>query len=60
MTEAQFVTVREAARIARVSERTIKRWIVKGAVRAVRPSAVARRLLIPRVDVDPARRMPTD
>lgn len=54
MTE-RLLTVDEAARLARVSPRTIKRWIAKGAVRAVRPSPAARRRLIPQEDVDPRR-----
>lgn len=53
MERRTLLTVREAARLAQVSRRTIERWIAKGAVRAVRPSPVARRLLVPAEDVDP-------
>ena len=53
----RLLTVDEAATIARVSPRTIKRWIAKGAVRAVKPSPAARRRLIPQEDVDPHRHL---
>lgn len=54
---SKLLTVDEAAELARVSRRTIERWVEKGAVRAVRPSPVARRRLIPAEDVDPRRHL---
>lgn len=48
-----LLTVREAARLAQVSVRTIDRWITRGVVRAVRPSRAARCRLVPAEDVDP-------
>lgn len=53
----QLLTVEEAATVARVSPRTINRWIAKGAVRVVKPSPAARRRLIPQEDVDPRRHL---
>jgi len=52
-----LLTVDEAAMVARVSTRTIERWIEKGAVRTVKPSVAARKRLIPREDVDPRRHL---
>lgn len=57
VTEERLLTVNEAATVARVSTRTIERWIEKGAVRVVKSSRVARRRLIPREDVDPRRHL---
>lgn len=51
----RLLTVDEAATVARVSVRTIERWIEKGAIRSVKPSPVARKRLIPAEDVDPRR-----
>lgn len=56
-TDERLLTVDEAALVARVSTRTIERWIEKGAVRALRPSPAARKRLIPREDVDPRRHL---
>jgi hypothetical protein len=53
----RLLTVDEAAKLAQVSKATMLRWIAKGAVRAVRPSPVARRRLIPAEDVDPRRHL---
>lgn len=53
MDERRFLTVREAADLARVSRRTIQRWLEKGAVQAHRPNPAARKVLIARSDVDP-------
>jgi excisionase family DNA binding protein len=50
--DGKWITVNEAALLARVTERTIRHWIDKGAVRVARPCAVARRLLVRREDVD--------
>jgi excisionase family DNA binding protein len=55
--DERLLTVDEAAIVARVSTRTIERWILKGAVRALRPSPAARKRLIPREDVDPRRHL---
>jgi excisionase family DNA binding protein len=49
----KWISVRQAARVAKVSDRTIHRWIDKGAVRVTRPSPAARRLLVRHEDVDP-------
>lgn len=48
-----WISVDQAARLARVSRRTIHRWIEKRAVRVTRPSPAARRVLIHQEDVDP-------
>lgn len=53
----RLLTVAEAARVAGVDRRTIERWIRKGAVRTCKPSPAARKLLIPREDVDPLRHL---
>ena len=55
--DERLLTVNEAALVARVSTRTIERWIEKGAVRVLRPSPAARKRLIPREDVDPRRHL---
>lgn len=55
--QRRLLTVGEAARMAQVSTRTIERWIHRGVVRAVRPSAAARKRLIPQEDVDPRRHL---
>lgn len=57
MADARLLTVSEAAALARVSTRTIERWIDKGAIRTVKASTVARRRLIPAEDVDPRRHL---
>lgn len=51
--QKQFLTVSEAADLARVTTRTIRNWINKGAIRAVHPTPNALKRLIPREDVDP-------
>lgn len=53
----RLLTVSEAAALARVSTRTIERWIDKGAIRTVKASRLARRRLIPAEDVDPRRHL---
>ena len=54
----ELVSVREAAKLARVSEVTVRRWVDKGAVRVLLASPAARRLLVMRADVDPSYRTP--
>ena len=54
----EHVSVREAAKLARVSEETVRRWVDKGAVRVLLASPAARRLLVMRADVDPSYRTP--
>jgi excisionase family DNA binding protein len=49
----QWITMDEAAQLARVTKRTIRSWIDKGAVQATKASPVARRVLVWRHDVDP-------
>lgn len=56
----RLLTVTEAAALARVSTRTIERWIDKGAIRTVKASRLARRRLIPAEDVDPRRHLSSD
>ena len=51
--DAKWITVDEAAMLARVTERTIRHWVDKGAVRVTRPCVAARRVLVRREDVDP-------
>ena len=54
----EHVSVREAARLARVSEETVRRGVDKGAVGVRWASPAARRLLVMRADVDPSYRTP--
>lgn len=49
----QWITMDEAASLARVTKRTIRSWIDKGAVRASKASPAARRVFVARADVDP-------
>lgn len=51
----QWITIAEAALLARVTTRTIRHWVDKGAVRIARPSTVSRRVLVRREDVDAGR-----
>lgn len=51
----QLVTVKEAAALARVTVRTVERWIEKGAVKVYRAPAGGK-LLIRRSDVEPVER----
>ena len=53
----ELVSVKEAAKLARVSEDTVRRWVDKGAVRVL-VNPAARRLLVMRADVDPSYRTP--
>lgn len=55
--DRRLLTIAEAAQLAQVSQRTMQRWIEKGAVRAVRPTPIARKCLIPAEDVDPHRHL---
>lgn len=55
--DRRLLTVAEAAQLAQVSPRTVERWIRKGAIRTVRPTPIARKLLIPAEDVDPHRHL---
>jgi excisionase family DNA binding protein len=55
----QWITMEEAASLARVTKRTIRNWIDKGAVQATKASPAARRVLVRRSDVDIAHRMET-
>jgi excisionase family DNA binding protein len=56
----QWITMHEAAELARVTTRTIRNWIDKGAVQAVKASPAARRVLVRRSDVDPQQRAETN
>lgn len=48
----EYVTVKQAAAIARVTVRTIENWIAKQAIQ-VKRSPVGRKLLIDRKQVEP-------
>ena len=52
----QWITMDEAARLARVTKRTIRNWIDKGAVQSTKASPAARRVFVRRDDVDPGKR----
>lgn len=52
----QWITMDEAAHLARVTKRTIRNWIDKGAVQATKASPAARRIFVRRDDVDPVKR----
>ena len=56
----QWITMEEAASLARVTKGTIRNWINKGAVQASKASPAARRVLVRRSDVDIAQRMETE
>ena len=49
----QWITIKEAADLARVHRNTIQTWIRKGAVQAVRANPASSRVLVRRSDVDP-------
>lgn len=49
----QWITMDEAANLARVTKRTIRNWIDKGAVQSTKASTAARRVFVARDDVDP-------
>lgn len=49
----EWITVAEAARLACVTERTIRDWVRKGAVEKTKPNPSARRVLVRREHVDP-------
>ena len=56
----QWITMEDAASLARVTKGTIRNWINKGAVQASKASPAARRVLVRRSDVDIAQRMETE
>lgn len=49
--KSEYVTVREAAEIARVSTRTVETWIAKGAVTVKR--SIGRKILLLRTEIEP-------
>lgn len=45
-----YMTVKEAAQHWRVTEKTVRRWIEKGAIAAYKPCQASRKLLIDHKD----------